>query len=79
MFRALRQAGAPWFHVAMESFEDFVEDVAHGDGPTAHNAGSEGNLFLAERRLKVETPGVTKTVAIGFIKHGWKIPYKWRF
>jgi hypothetical protein len=43
----------------MESFEDFVEDVAngdHGDRPKAeeNDAGSKGNLFLAERRLKVE-------------------------
>lgn len=51
------EAGAPWFHVDMESFEDFVEDVAngdHGDRPKAeeNDAGSQGNLFLAERRLK---------------------------
>ena len=49
------QAGAPWFHVDMESFDDFVEDVAE-----EHDAGAKGNLFLAERRLKVEISSGTE-------------------
>ena len=40
----------------MESFEDFVEDIADAEEtPGGNDVESKGNLFLAERRLKVGT------------------------
>jgi len=41
---------APWFHVDVESFEDFVEDATGGQPEPSRTA--PGNLRLAERRLQ---------------------------